>query len=80
MLTYVLSGLVRRLRALSWRRIFAVPMPISRVMAGAGRHSRGGYWRRIAMGGRFNLLLSVVGALIIQGITPEFCFRAFRQR
>ncbi len=55
-------------------------MPITRVMAGAGRHSCSGDWRRIADGGRFNLLLSVVGALIIQGMKPEFCFLAFRRR
>ncbi len=80
MLTYVLSGLCAAMRALSWRRIFAVPMPTTPDYAGAGRHSCGGDWRRIADGRAFNLLLSVVGALIIQGMNTGICFRAFRQR
>ncbi|SPX12480.1 ABC transporter permease [Escherichia coli] len=46
-------------------------------MAGAGRHSCGGDWRRIADGRALNLLLSVVGALIIQGMNTGILLSGF---
>lgn len=47
-------------------------------MAGTRRHSGGGHRWRFLLGGRFNLLLSVVGALIIQGMNTGILLSGFK--
>lgn len=77
MLTYVLSGLCAAIAGII----------VAADIRGADANNAG-LWLELdailavvigggsLMGGRFNLLLSVVGALIIQGMNTEFCFLA----
>ncbi|XNM61610.1 ABC transporter permease subunit [Escherichia coli] len=59
MLTYVLSGLCAAIAGVSWRRIFAVPMPIS-----------AGLWLELDA-----ILAVVIGTVRLMGGRLTYCFR-----